>query len=233
MNYSNHDLPCQTVDALRQVRLTAGNLCFGEGRELGVHVAIEDATGDSAVIEHVGGEMQIYHGKNITVMTNEPAMNKQYELLKQFQPWGGDLVLPKNLPGSVASEDRFVRLKYYIDYAPKPKSEAMAIANIKSLIASTNVPFGAPVSCHRRIDIFLPLLRLSQPLLSLSDSIKAGFTRHGGRALLIAPISESRNTAECVRSCLGCANSFSLHHQGLLFRLARDSQHHLDGLFQD
>jgi len=42
-------------------------------------------------------------------------MNKQYELLKQFQPWGGDLVLPKNLPGSVASEDRFVRLKYYID----------------------------------------------------------------------------------------------------------------------
>eukprot|EP00984_Skeletonema_dohrnii_P001885 scaffold628_cov88-Skeletonema_dohrnii-CCMP3373.AAC.3 len=116
----------QTVDALRQVRLTAGNLCFGEGRELGVHVAIEDATGDSAVIEHVGGEMQIYHGKNITAMTNEPAMNKQYELLKHFQPWGGDLVLPKNLPGSVASE------------------EAMAIAIIKSLIASTNVPFGAP-----------------------------------------------------------------------------------------
>jgi len=61
-----------------------------------------------------------------------------------FQPWGGDLVLPKNLPGSVASEDSFVRLKYYIDYAPKPKSEAMAIAIIKSLIASTNVPFGAP-----------------------------------------------------------------------------------------
>ena len=117
----------------------------------------------------------------------------------------------------MASEDRFVRLKYYIDYAPKPKSEAMAIAIIKSLIASTNVPFGAPVSCHRRIAIFLPLLRLSQPLLSLSDSIKAGFTRHGGRALLIAPISESRNTAECVRSCLRCANSFSLHHQGLLF----------------
>jgi len=95
----------------------------------------------------------------------------------------------------------------------------LAIAIIKSLIASTNVPFGAPapVSYHRRIAIFLPLLRLSQPLLSLSDSIKAGFTRHGGRALLIAPISESRNAAECVRSYLRCANTFSLHHQGLLF----------------
>jgi len=40
MNYSNHD-HAQAVDALRQVRLTAGNLCFGEGRELGVHVPIE------------------------------------------------------------------------------------------------------------------------------------------------------------------------------------------------
>ena len=71
-------------------------------------------------------------------------MNKQMNLLKKYQPWGGDIVLPKNLPGSVASEDRFVRLKYYLQYTPEPTTEAMAVAIVKSLIASTNVPFGAP-----------------------------------------------------------------------------------------
>lgn len=87
------------------------------------------------MIEHVGGEMQIYHGRDVVVMANEPSMDKQMELLKKFQPWGGDIVLPKGLPGSVASEDRFVRLNYYLQYTPKPTTEAMAIAIVKSLIA--------------------------------------------------------------------------------------------------
>lgn len=106
---------------------------------------MEDATGDSAVIEHVGGKLQIYHDReNTLVMTNDPPFDQQKELLSQYEPWGGDITLPDNLPGTVGSPDRFVRLEYYLQYTPEPANYAEAIANIRSLISSTNVPFGAP-----------------------------------------------------------------------------------------
>ncbi len=107
--------------------------------------AIEDATGDSAIIEHVDGEMQIYHSRtDALVMTNDPPFDQQKELLAKYEPWGGDITLPDNLPGTVSSPDRFVRLEYYLQYTPEPANYAEAIANIRSLISNTNVPFGAP-----------------------------------------------------------------------------------------
>ncbi len=108
-------------------------------------------------------------------MTNEPNYAEQKEILKQYEPWGGNISLPDNLPGTVgkfrsldiattedqffvpwwiltssssssllASPDRMVRLEYYLQYTPEPKSEPEAIANVRSLIGTTNVPFGAP-----------------------------------------------------------------------------------------
>lgn len=44
----------------------------------------------------------------------------------------------------LASPDRMVRLEYYLQYTPEPKSEPEAIANVRLLIGTTNVPFGAP-----------------------------------------------------------------------------------------
>ena len=39
---------------------------------MGAHIALEDATGDSAVIEHVNGTWQFYHSRtDALVMTNE------------------------------------------------------------------------------------------------------------------------------------------------------------------
>ena len=44
------------------------------------------------------------------------------------------------------SVDRMIRLEYYLQYTPEPANYAEAIANVRSLISTTNVPFGAPVS---------------------------------------------------------------------------------------
>lgn len=44
------------------------------------------------------------------------------------------------------SVDRMIRLEYYLQYTPVPANYAEAIANVRSLISNTNVPFGAPVS---------------------------------------------------------------------------------------
>jgi hypothetical protein len=104
-------------------------------------VAIEDATGDSALFEYTdGGKLHIYHGKEYVVMTNDPPIDKQVELLAEYDGFGGSLPLP----GSTSSEDRFVRLSYYLPFLKKPKNDIEAIAKIHSLMMNSDVPFDVP-----------------------------------------------------------------------------------------
>jgi len=144
----------EAVEGMKAIVTVKNNLCPGfvemddQGYELGLHFAIEDKTGDSAIFEFIGGTMQTYHNtssnNDTLVMTNDPPYDQQLQLLAAYAPWGGEISLPEDLPGSVSSADRFVRLQYYLRYTPKPKTEAEAIANILALNSATNVPFGAP-----------------------------------------------------------------------------------------
>lgn len=52
------------------------------GRAATVHVSLSDATGDSAVIEFVKGEMTIWHDRRHPVMTNEPTYDRQLAILE-------------------------------------------------------------------------------------------------------------------------------------------------------
>ena len=42
------------------------------GKSAGGHLAISDATGDSAIFEYIGGKLVIHHDPKHTVMTNSP-----------------------------------------------------------------------------------------------------------------------------------------------------------------
>ncbi|MFQ4141893.1 linear amide C-N hydrolase [Chlorogloeopsis sp. ULAP02] len=42
-----------------------------DGMKSTVHLAIEDASGDSAIIEYVNGKLMVYHGREYLVMTND------------------------------------------------------------------------------------------------------------------------------------------------------------------
>jgi choloylglycine hydrolase len=88
-------------------------------------------------------------------MTNEPPYNKQKEILSKYDPWGGDITLPDNLPGTVDSVDRMIRLEYYLQYTPEPANYAEAIANVRSLTSTTNVPFGAPYGGGKSLFYYL------------------------------------------------------------------------------
>ena len=59
-----------------------------------LHLVIEDATGDSAVIEYIDGKAKIYHGREYTVATNSPTFDKQIEHLKEYKMFGGEKPLP-------------------------------------------------------------------------------------------------------------------------------------------
>ncbi len=54
------------------------------GHKSTVHLAIEDASGDSAIIEYVGGKPVVHHGRDYKIMTNDPPYDQQLALLKNY-----------------------------------------------------------------------------------------------------------------------------------------------------
>jgi penicillin V acylase-like amidase (Ntn superfamily) len=112
------------------------------GHKANVHVAIEDASGDSAIIEFIGGKPVIHHGRQYTIMTNDPTYDQQLALLQKqdFSKPASDMPLP----GNVNPVDRFQRAAYYRALLPKPKNEREAAAGILAIARNVSVPFGAP-----------------------------------------------------------------------------------------
>ncbi len=43
-----------------------------QGHKAFVHLALEDATGDSAIIEYIDGKPVVHHGSEFRIMTNDP-----------------------------------------------------------------------------------------------------------------------------------------------------------------
>ncbi len=113
-----------------------------DGTKATVHLAIEDASGDSAIIEYIGGKPVIHHGRQYQVMTNDPAYDAQLENLARYD--FRNATRQTVLPGNVDPRDRFVRSSYYLKMLPEPKSEREAIAGILAIARNASVPFGAP-----------------------------------------------------------------------------------------
>jgi penicillin V acylase-like amidase (Ntn superfamily) len=109
-----------------------------------VHVALEDASGDSAILEFIDGKLVVHHGREFRVMTNAPEYDKQLELLgaKDF----ANPTMETQVPGNVNPRDRFQRASYFLSVLTKPKTERAAIAGMFGLIRNVSIPFGAPVN---------------------------------------------------------------------------------------
>lgn len=78
-----------------------------DGMKATVHLAIEDAAGDSAIVEYIGGEAVVHHGRQYRVMTNDPTYDEQLANLARFDFTNATRQTP--LPGNVDPRDRFVR----------------------------------------------------------------------------------------------------------------------------
>lgn len=112
------------------------------GRTASLHLALEDASGDSAIIEYIEGKTVVHHGKQYQVMTNDPTYDEQLKLLSAIDFSHPSSDLP--LPGNVNPRDRFQRASYYVNLLPKPQSQRQAIANVLAIARNVSVPFGAP-----------------------------------------------------------------------------------------
>jgi len=112
------------------------------GHKATVHLAMEDASGDSAIVEYIGGKAVIHHGREYRIMTNDPKYDDQLALLQKQDFSKPSSTMP--LPGNVNPEDRFQRATYYSALLPEPKSDREAVAGVLAIARNVSVPFGAP-----------------------------------------------------------------------------------------
>ncbi len=125
------------VSAMRKVRIVPAEV---GGMVHPVHLALDDPTGDSAIIELIDGELVIHHGPEYTVMTNHPFYPAQLANLERYKPFGGKV---DALPGGIEPAERFVRAAVFLKTLPEPKHHAEAVAYLFSVIRNVSAPFGA------------------------------------------------------------------------------------------
>ncbi len=108
-----------------------------EDKAFTVHLALTDATGDTAVIEYLDGGPVVHHSKAFTVMTNSPPYQEQLEHLRHYEGFGGK----QPLPGASDAASRFVRAAFYLDRLPEPRDYRECIAGILSVARNVSAPF--------------------------------------------------------------------------------------------
>lgn len=110
----------------------------GQNRLATLHLSLSDASGDSAIIEYIGGKQVIHHSRDYQVMTNSPTFEQQLALSSYWQEIGGATMLP----GTNRASDRFARAAFYVNAIPQNVSANESIASMFGVIRNVSVPYG-------------------------------------------------------------------------------------------
>ncbi len=108
------------------------------GKKSLLHMAISDATGDSAILEYLNGKLTIHHGRKFQVLTNSPTYDNQLAINNYWQSIGGLAALP----GTNRSSDRFARASFYINAVEQSSDPKTAVPTVLSVMRNVSVPFG-------------------------------------------------------------------------------------------
>ncbi|CAN5433218.1 linear amide C-N hydrolase [soil metagenome] len=136
------DQAATVTDALELLDGIQVILVSTRGFDANIHLAIEDADGDSAIIELTDGLPLVHHGRQYTLMTNDPTYDEQLKLLGEHDFSHPTGLTP--LPGNVNAVDRFQRAAYFSSLLPEPPTERAAVASVMAIARNVSVPFGAP-----------------------------------------------------------------------------------------
>ena len=147
----NYATVSEAVGAMDQPAFTIIAPVLPNGRAATVHLSLSDATGDSAILEYINGELMIYHSRDYAVMTNSPVYDQQLALNAYWELIGGD----RFLPGTISAADRFVRLSYSLKTSPKYKEPSLAVASVFSQMRAISVPIGMSDPNHPNIAMTL------------------------------------------------------------------------------
>ncbi|WP_434779634.1 linear amide C-N hydrolase [Neisseria sp. Ec49-e6-T10] len=134
----NYSTVKEAIDGIEKVRLIAHEDPIDYATDT-KHIAIEDASGDSAIIEISNGQVKTYHNRHYTVMTNPPSYDQMIEYVEKHK---NDTA--ENIPGGWAAEDRLVRANFLLNHLPKPKNAQEAKGFIQTVTGSVAYPIGLP-----------------------------------------------------------------------------------------
>lgn len=139
----------ELVEAVQADQIQIVPVPFGPGgkAKATVHMAVSDASGDSAVIEYLKGKPVIHHGRQYQVMTNSPVYSEQLKL----NAFWATKDRSHDLPGSIQSPDRFVRGSFYNEQLPPTTDPRQALAGVMSVMRNISVPWGTPDPEHPNI----------------------------------------------------------------------------------
>jgi len=140
----------ESVEAMQDSPFVVVSPVLPNGRAAAVHMSLSDPSGDSAVLEYLGGELVIHHGSAYTVMTNSPIYDQQLAINAYWELIGGD----RMLPGTINAADRYVRVSYLLNSSPKFEGR-MAVASVFSIMRAIGVPLGMEDPDHPNISATL------------------------------------------------------------------------------
>lgn len=128
----------EAVDAMADPAFAIIAPALPNGHAAGLHLSLSDSTGDSAILEYVGGKLVIHHGPQYPVMTNSPTFDQQLALNAYWEQVGG----MNALPGTIRAADRFVRASHNLKLSTKYKEADLAVASVFSQMRAISVPLG-------------------------------------------------------------------------------------------
>jgi choloylglycine hydrolase len=134
----NYGTVAEAVEALRREPFAIVAPALPGGKAAGGHIAIADASGDSAIFEYIKGKLVIHHDRKYTVMTNSPPFEQQLAINTYWNDVGG----LRFLPGTHRASDRFARVSWNLSAAPKVDDPRLATATVFSVIRNISVPLG-------------------------------------------------------------------------------------------
>lgn len=127
----------EVVEVLKNRNFTISGATFDGGTVSALHWGITDAQGRTAILEFVNGDITIYEGDDIRVLTNDPVWPSMQAINAYWQGIGG-----KNmLPGTVKSPDRYVRADYFIRHVESVSDPDLGVSICRSALVPECVPY--------------------------------------------------------------------------------------------
>jgi choloylglycine hydrolase len=130
----------EVVDGLRNYQISPMEGMY-QGQKITnpSHFAVNDASGDAAIIEFNDGKVDVFHGPQHNVMTNEPKYTEQLANLARIRSEKKQYSV-EQLPGGANAMNRFIRISFNMANMPEPKTASQAVVYMEEAIANVLVP---------------------------------------------------------------------------------------------
>jgi len=133
----NNATTAEVVNALRTTKFQIGGATFDGGTVSALHWGVTDAEGNCAVIEFDHGTIDIFEGKDMPVLTNDPTFPSMNAINDYWLKVGGENMLP----GTVKSPDRFVRGYFFQGHVGRTNDADLGLTIIRSILFNVSVPY--------------------------------------------------------------------------------------------